>query len=212
MKEYLAKKAFKMAENNKNIKKSKRGEKFEKNPFVDNNLIKTRTKRITDKTGEMMVINRDGGEVVAQIAGWWRAEEVDSEKFVKLFINGVKQFKELTGAGTKVFELLYLEVQKNIGKDGIWLTFPSIDQTSNHIGETTFYRGMKELITKRFIAESNTPGKYWLNPEFMWNGDRIDFLRTYYKNGAKPKEFNLENSYKEERETLNISQNKNQED
>jgi len=171
------------------IKRLKRGERFKKNPFVCGEMVSIKTKRITEKTGEMMVVNRIGGEVISQIAGWWRAEEVDSEKFVKLFINGVKQFKELTGAGTRVFELLYLEVQRNIGKDEIWLTFPSVDQDATPMGEATFYRGMKELISKKFIADSSVPGKYWLNPELMWNGDRIDFVKTYYKRGAKPKDF-----------------------
>lgn len=184
------------------IKSSKRGERFDKNPFICGKVMSIKTKRITEKTGEMMVVNRNGGEIISQIAGWWRAEEVDSEKFVKLFVNGVKQFKELTGSGTRVFELLYLEVQKNIGKDEIWLTFLSVDQTANPIGEATFYRGMKELISKNFIAESAVPGKYWLNPEFMWNGDRIDFVKTYYKRGAKPQAFeNLDQLPKDSFET-----------
>ena len=39
---------------------------------------------------------------------------MDSAKFIKLYVNGVKAFKDLKGPGTKVFELLYLEMQRNI--------------------------------------------------------------------------------------------------
>ena len=63
-----------------------------------------------------MLVNSNTGEIQTQIAGFWEAEEVDSTKFVKLFVRGVKALKELTGAGTKVFEVLYLRVQENIGK------------------------------------------------------------------------------------------------
>lgn len=60
------------------------------------------------------------GEIVAPVAGFWQAQEVDAAKFVKLYINGVKAFKELTNAGTKVFELLYLEVQKYQQRQGVF--------------------------------------------------------------------------------------------
>ena len=41
------------------------------------------------------------------MAGFWHAEEVDNAKFIKLYVNGVKAFKDLKGPGTKVFELMY---------------------------------------------------------------------------------------------------------
>ena len=69
-----------------------------------------------------MLVNSNTGEIQTQIAGFWEAEEVDSTKFVKLFIRGVKALKELTGAGTKVFEVLYLTVQENIGKDRVLMS------------------------------------------------------------------------------------------
>jgi hypothetical protein len=126
----------------------------------------------------MMIVGQDTGEVIAP-AGFWHAQEVDSTQFVKLYVNGVKAFRGLTGAGTRVFELLYLRVKDSIGKDQLWLTFPSIDQTLTPLGETTFYRGMKELLDKEFIAESTTPGRYFLNPDYMFNGDRLAFVKEY---------------------------------
>ncbi len=128
-----------------------------------------------------MIVNDGTGEIVAPAAGFWMAEEIDSTKFVKLYINGVKAFKELTSAGTKVFEVLYLEVQKGIGKDVIWLSFSEIDQSITPMGKATFMRGMRELIEKDFLAESTTQSKYFLNPDFLWNGDRLAFVKEYRK-------------------------------
>lgn len=171
---------------------SKRGvERYVKNPFVQEaaNSTKTGVRRITskEKAGEMMVMSPSTGEIFGP-AGFWQAQEVDKTTFVKLYVNGVRALKELTSAGTKVFELLYFRVQQAIGKDQLWLTHPSIDQAATPISEATFYRGMKELLVKKFIAESTTPGLYFLNPDYIWNGDRLAFVKEYRVKGSKSSE------------------------
>lgn len=173
----------KMTEKTENLDESKykRGNKYDHNPFISNAVINTKqgVKRITNKDGnKMMVVSENTGEIIAP-AGFWQAQEVDRTQFVKLYINGVKAFRNLHGSGAKVFEVLYMKVQRNIGQDTIWLTFLSLNQLETPISETAFYRGMKELLEKGFIAESITPGKYYLNPDYMWNGDRLAFVKEY---------------------------------
>lgn len=161
---------------------SRRGvEKHTQNPFIGDAVANTKTgvKRISNKGGDrMMVVSESTGEIVAP-AGFWQAQEVDKSQFVKLYVNGVKALKDLTGAGTKVFELLYLEVQKNIGKDAVWLSFAMIDQEVSKISRTTFFKGMKELVEKGFVAESIVQNRYFINPDYMWNGDRLAFVKEY---------------------------------
>ena len=98
------------------------------NPFLEAGLVKARMKRITNKRGDMMVM-QDSGEIIAPVAGFWHAEEVDNAKFIKLYVNGVKAFKDLKGPGTKVFELMYLEMQRNIATDRVFMSFSAVDQT-----------------------------------------------------------------------------------
>ena len=152
---------------------------YEKNPFMFD--VDVRTRRVTNKSGDMMLVNSQTGEIQSQIAGFWQGEEVDSTKFVKLFVQGVKALKELTGAGTKVFEVLYLRVQEAIGRDQIYMAFSSVDQALTPMSSPTYDRGMRELIEKGFIAATPSQGMYWLNPSFVWNGDRIAFVREYRK-------------------------------
>lgn len=156
------------------------------NPFINPALATFRTRRITNKKGDMMVVSKETDKVVAPIAGFWHAQEVDNAKFVKLYVSGVKAFCDLTGSGTKVFELLYLEVQNNIGKDQIFLSFSRIDQTATPIAPATYKRGIAELIAKGFVAATQTQSLYWLNPDYMWNGDRLAFVREYYKAPSQP--------------------------
>jgi len=158
----------------------------ESNPFMAE--ITTKTRRVTNKRGDMMLVNSETGEIGTNIAGFWEAEEVDSTKFVKLFVKGVKALKELTGAGTKVFEVLYLRVQESIGKDQIYMSLNLVDQALTPMSEATYTRGMRELIEKGFLAASPNIGLYWLNPSFVWNGDRLAFVKEYRKAPRKPRE------------------------
>lgn len=155
--------------------------KHDTNPFVSTSIVSSKTRRITNKKGDMMIVNSKTNEMIAPIAGFWHSEEVDNTKFVKLYANGVRAFRDLTSAGSKVFELLYLEVQKNIGKDILWLNFIDVDQRITPMGKSTFMRGMRELLEKRFIAESLVPSRYYLNPDYMWNGDRLAFVKEYQR-------------------------------
>lgn len=152
---------------------------YKQNPFMVD--IETKTRRVSNKRGDMILVNGQSGEVQSNIAGFWESQEVDSAKFVKLFVQGVKALKELTGAGTKVFEVLYLRVQENIGKDQVFMAFAFVDQVLTPMSNPTYDRGMRELLEKSFIAATPVQGWYWLNPSFVWNGDRLAFVKEYRK-------------------------------
>lgn len=156
----------------------------ETNPFMVE--VKTKTRRVTNKRGDMMLVSADTGEIQTPIAGFWEAEEVDSTKFVKLFVNGVRALKELTGSGTKVFEVLYLRIQENIGKDRVFLSFTDLDQAATPMSHSTYKRGLAELIQKGFLAATPTQGWYWLNPDYVFNGDRLAFVKEY-RRAIRPK-------------------------
>lgn len=170
--------------------KSKRGlAKYDHNPFIGNAIANTKSgvRRISDKSGtRMMVVAENTGEMLAPV-GFWQTQEVDRTQFVKLYVNGVKAFRDLTGAGTKVFEVLYLKVQEATGKDFLYLSFVEIDQQATPMSKATFMKGMKELIIKGFIAESMAQNKYYLNPDYMWNGDRLAFVKEYHTKQSSAK-------------------------
>lgn len=160
-------------------KKSRRGMvMYESNPFVQKAIATTRTgtKRITNKTGDKMMIVSDQGEIMAP-AGFHHIVEVDKTQFVKLYLNGVKAFQGLTNPGIKVFEIIYRMMAENPGKDSIQLHFAVIDQDITPISETAFFRGVKELLEKEFIAESLVPSTYYINVDYIFNGDRLAFIK-----------------------------------
>lgn len=157
---------------------------YEKNPFFSIDMVKTRVKRMTNKKGNMMmVVSGETGEVVASQSGFWWAREVDDAQFVKIYINGVKAFSELTNAGTKVFELLYLAIQKAIGQDRVWLSYTGFEDSD--ISRRTFARGLAELIEKGFIAPCPAMSWYWINPDYVFNGDRLTLVQEYRRASEK---------------------------
>jgi len=176
----------------KGLKKSKRGIRYKKNPFITNAVANTKigTKRISNQKGDkLMIVSQETGEIMAP-AGFHEILEVDKTQFVKLFKNGVKAFTNLTSAGAKVFSVLYDEIQKNPSQDFIYLSYSDVDQEVEPMASATFYRGMKELLEHRFIAESEKVGKYFVNPDYLWNGNRLAFIKEYKLKDpkAKPKD------------------------
>ena len=168
--------------------KSRRGAvRHASNPFLSEASCNTRqgVKRISNKTGDKFMIVSEHGEVVAN-TGFHEVVEVDKTQFVKLYINGVKAFQGLKSAGAKVFELIYRAVQDAPGTDRIHLHFMSIEQAITPISRATFDRGMSELIDRGFIAESVVPGVYFLNVDYMFNGNRLAFVKEYRIRGIKP--------------------------
>lgn len=163
-----------------------RAKTHKKNPYMEGNsygMVASKTKRITNNQGSYMV-KADDGEIIANVAGFWTAQEVDTAQFVKLYINGVKAFSDLTTKGTKVFELMYLEMQNEIGKDKIYLNLQTIDQAITKISKTIFYDGLNELIEKKFLAPTEMTHWYWINPDYVFNGDRLSFAKTYIKKNS----------------------------
>jgi hypothetical protein len=154
---------------------------YEESPFLNN--VKTRTKRVSNRRGDMMLVNASSGEIQSQVAGFWESKEIDSASFIKLFVSGVRALAELTSAGSRVFEVLYLNMQKSIGTDEAYLSYTGLPKGIT-MGRSTFARGVSELIDRKFIAPQPKVGWYWINPDYVFNGDRLAFVKEYRIKGT----------------------------
>ena len=54
-----------------------------------------------------------------------------------------------------------------------------VEQNITPISRATFFRGMTELIERGFIAESQSQGMYFLNIDYLFNGNRLAFIKEY---------------------------------
>jgi len=175
-------------------RKSRRGsERYVKNPFIKSASNNTTggVRRISTGRDKLMVINENTGEHLGG-AGFFQYQEVDKTQFLKLYVNGVKAITELSSAGTKVFEILHRAMQDKKDTDTILMSYDIVDKTIVKISRTTYFKGMKELVEKDFIAETMLQNYYFINPDFIFNGNRLSFVKSYIK--CESKSFNLNNN------------------
>lgn len=170
-------------------------ERYEKNPFIDDMVVTTSTKQVKisalGKDNNIM-INQDTGEVSGTHVVTYK--KVDDGEFVKLFSANVALTFDLRAAGIKTFSVLIWMVQhRAIGKDIVILDQLALSDWKNaHEGKdlsyATFKRGLNELEGARIIAKTLRKGHYFINPNFVFNGNRIAFSSVIERDTTQKKE------------------------
>ena len=131
----------------------------------DNNVI------INQSTGEVT-----GTHVVAR-------KKIDSTKFLKVFADYMATTFDLCKAGNKALRVLMWAMQeKSINKDIVTLDshtlFDFLRAHEDHhfnLSMPTFKRGLAQLEKAKIIAKAMRRGDYYINPQIIFNGDRIAF-------------------------------------
>jgi hypothetical protein len=54
------------------------------------------------------------------------------------------------------------------------------------IPRATFYRGLRELLEKEFLYRSPWDGIFFVNIRYMFNGDRLAFVKAFHLAGSAP--------------------------
>jgi replication protein RepL len=162
---------------------------YRRNPSVPlSNGLQTRSKRFHVPGGKAsMIVDDDTGEIkgIGGMGFWWD-EEVDTTRFVKMFLDGIKQAAGLSKTGIQVFELVYHEMRANPGNDEIKLN--QYVAKDHGISDRTYQRGVRELLEKEFLYRSPSDGVFFVNIRFMFNGDRLAFVKSYHLKGSARQE------------------------
>ena len=90
---------------------------YESNPSVG--AFPVRIKRSHPRAGQSVYMVAPGtGEVIGRGAfGFMEEKEVDSEEFVKVYLDGVRKYGELKKAGALLFEFVYRELSGKSAKE-----------------------------------------------------------------------------------------------
>lgn len=149
---------------------------YEVNPSVPvaSQNAKIGARRLTNKAGDKCMIVSESGEILAP-AGFHEIIEVDKTQFVKLYIGGVSAFNDLSTAGSRVFKMVYSYILNNPNTDEIILHPKKVKS----IPKTTFERGLTELLSKEILYRSVQPYVFFLNINYMFNGDRLALVKDY---------------------------------
>lgn len=175
--------------------------RYKTNPFLEGMLIPVKGKQVKlSKLGkdDNVLINQDTGEVLGTHVTTYK--KVDGEQFVKLFTANIALTFDLSSAGIKAFSVLLWTVQnKALSKDEVDLDLLVLDEfTEAHRGkepplrlsQATFWRGLAELVKAQIIAKTLRQGRYFINPNFIFNGDRVAFTTVIEraKRGSQDRE------------------------
>ncbi len=169
---------------------------FLDNPFIESFSVEIRKKSITVAAG-LSIADKENNEVKAGAVAMF--QEVDTEEFLKIYTQNIKTLFDLSSTAQKILMPLMLEIQKN-AKNVAHIYFSLTDAQHNceqlglkPVSQPTYNRGINELIEREFIA-INAKGSnwYWINPNILFNGDRIRFIQDYRIKRKEEKHLNLE--------------------
>lgn len=171
--------------------------RYSKNPFLNMSSIKTKNQRIVVGKGDNVIIDKNTGEEKGTVIASFR--EVDPESFVKIFAQNIGMMMNFNASGVKAFTFLVWVVgqSRSIGKDKVMLDqYSHEDFMKEQPDEFVFSirsmrMGISQLEDAKIIAKAQRRGQYYLNPHFMFNGDRITFAQ----------QIRMKDPYKDETQT-----------
>lgn len=158
--------------------------KYRENPFLEHTTeisVSGYKPVYSNAEGNCVVVNKITGELQGS-AGMFYRKEVEQSEFVKLYAEGVAAIMQLQSSGKKVFHLIYEQLygEKGMGKTKIDLTYEMLsDEQQSRMSKATFKRGINDNLKHNIIAETYTPGVYFINPAFIFNGDRLAIVKEY---------------------------------
>lgn len=158
--------------------------KYDQNPFVKDMKVPLRNKQVrVSRMGDDVLVNQATGEVKGTHVISYK--KVDSQQFVKMFTQNIALTFNLTSAGIKAFNVLMFSAQSQRNVDTVSMDLLTLDdflhansENGLKLTRSTFYRGIDDLIECNIIASTRRTGQYFINPNFIFNGDRVAFTQV----------------------------------
>jgi Firmicute plasmid replication protein (RepL) len=166
------------------IKRISKVDKYEKNPFLGGDVLtikRGKSSMIIGSTNKLLVDEKTGE--VEGLAILHKYTEVDKDEFVKVYIKEMKNLLDLTSTGTKSFYFL-LECLR-INEATVYINITKMAEYCKWKNTSQCYLGLGELIANKVIAPSTEPNLWFINPNFIFNGNRIVFMKEYRRKEEK---------------------------
>lgn len=117
------------------------------------------------------LVTKEGTEVLVQELGHSKSFTVDKREYRKLYVRRLREVKDLSNAGLKL--LCYILMNLKPKKSEVEI---DIDQAMEYTGYETkvnIYRGISELLDKKFIYRKVGNGVYFIDVNSFFNGSRL---------------------------------------
>lgn len=160
--------------------------KYRKNPFMHDFALdlasntSTKIKWIGNDKNKFVVTGCvNTGEITDMQRGiiLGKSTLVDKKKYVKIYAQGIAAIFNLKKSGQKIFAIIYQAVSSHRDTDTIYIPYDK----NMGFSRTTYYNGIKECIVAGLIAQTLSPGLYYINPAYLYNGRRFLLVNQYIK-------------------------------
>lgn len=155
------------------------------NPSIpERGAVQTRSRPKKIANGrDAMIIHPSTSEVLGKASvAFMEAEDVDPQRFVKLYVEGVSRITGLKAAGVRVLEMVITQLHEKPGQDQVLMSTFVAKQAG--IEERTYQRGLRDLQDREILFASHAEGVFYINIQYMFNGNRLHFITSYYRKGA----------------------------
>jgi len=154
--------------------------RYEVNPLIEPRELAFKERTV--KVGSARDLIDPETQEVHAVNAIYQRKIVDTERFAKIYLDGVGKTFGLTKTGQRVFAIILQLCEKD--SDRLYLNFMAISKVEDTIQERSYHRGLKELLDHGFIAYSDLPNMFWINPHLFFNGDRVRFITEYVRSTA----------------------------
>jgi len=173
------KKEIEIIEGRKNSQYAKLSdyEQFTHNPFINgNSILPIKRRNTTIGSKDHILINDKTGEV-GGIVAIHRVEEVDSETFIKIYTKELKDLFSLKPNAMKILSYILSIIPPN--KDKILFDIDECKKYTGYSASSTILDGLSVLIENSIIARTEKTYIYYINPNIIFNGNRMVLINEY---------------------------------
>lgn len=169
----------------KNSKTPKNLKDFEMNresPFakqalvnIGNALISKTVKTANKDESAVIKAIDDNGQYLGNTV-FIRTKTVDNETFAKVYKLGFKAFADMKPSTISVFQFIINCLKPN-SDEFIFFIEDCIESTNYK--KSSIYTSLGELCAKGIIARGRIEEQFFINPMYVFNGDRVTFATTW---------------------------------
>lgn len=157
------------------MKKLSECPKYEVSPFHNGDLATLGLRRFP-LAPKGPLINAENGEVIK--GGVYLNRQfgyLDDLENVKLFKNVASTLANLSPPGIKMF--FYIVANLNKGQEKVYIAPQSALKFTGYSSNKDVYKGIFELVTCEVLARSSEHLMYFVNPNILFVGNKVDLLK-----------------------------------
>ncbi len=161
--------------------------KFKENPFLcllmDQMKLTWKTKGVLNGIGSVEYVDKDTGQIVSASENrvFRRKEYVDSGTFTKMYYSQMKILFSLSGTTIKVFGYFIQQMDESNENGKVYFRLKECMDFLNLRSRASIYSGLRELITSGFICKTDIPWQFFVNPLYVFKGNRLVIFNEYIR-------------------------------